>query len=123
MLSQVPLNKMPTEGCEDAGSPVLIQKKRMLDVFTIPLRHHSKTVKKTLLPPPFYTCRFQICCWLHSLGWVGVIKYYRGIFRLIMHVLEYDAIILDVIFSALTTLDLDNRLSYHTEEDTVMIDC
>ena len=55
--------------------------------------------------------------------WVGVIKYYTGIFRLIMHVLEYDAIILDVIFLALTTLDLDSMLSYNTEEDTLMIDC
>lgn len=57
------------------------------------------------------------------LGLVGVIKYYRGIFRLILHALEYDAIILDLIFSALTTLDLDYMLSYNTEEDTVMIDC
>lgn len=40
-----------------------------------------------------------------------------------MHELEYDAIILEMAFSALTTLDLDNMLLYNTEQDNVIVNC
>lgn len=114
---------MPTEGYEDVGSPVLVQKKRMLDVSTIPLRHHSKTVKKTLPYLPSTPAVFRyVAGYIPWAGWV-LCEHSGGIFRPIMHELEYDAIILERVFSALTTLHLDNMLSYNTERDTVIVNC